>query len=86
MLILLQEQSSTWRCTLIKDRGYVSSEINKKSINESGIIPTDSIYTPIEQVSHSVEPTRVGQSATYDQLTLEVIGQTDQLTHTKLSL
>ena len=34
-----------------KDRGYVSSEINKKSINQIGIIPTDSIYSPIEKVS-----------------------------------
>ena len=56
-----------------KDRGYVSSEINKKSINQIGIIPTDSIYSPIEKVSYSVEPTRVGQSVKYDQLVMEVI-------------
>lgn len=55
-----------------KDRGYVSSDINKKSINQIGIIPTDSIYSPIEKVSYSVEPTRVGQSAKYDQLVMEV--------------
>lgn len=56
-----------------KDRGYVSSEMNKKSINQIGIIPTDSIYSPIEKVSYSVEPTRVGQSVKYDQLVMEVV-------------
>ena len=42
-----------------KDRGY-------------GIIPTDSIFSPVERVSYAVEPTRVGESAKYDQLTLEI--------------
>ncbi len=56
-----------------KDRGYVGSDINKKSINQIGIIPTDSIYSPIEKVSYSVEPTRVGQSVKYDQLTMEIM-------------
>lgn len=55
-----------------KDRGYISSDINKKSINQIGIIPTDSIYSPIEKVSYSVEPTRVGQSAKYDQLVMDI--------------
>ena len=55
-----------------KDRGYVSAEQNKKEINTIGIIPTDSIYSPVEKVSYAVEPTRVGESAKYDQLTLEI--------------
>lgn len=55
-----------------KDRGYVSADQNKKDINTIGIIPTDSIYSPIEKVSYAVEPTRVGESAKYDQLTLEI--------------
>ena len=55
-----------------KDRGYISADQNKKDINTIGIIPTDSIYSPIEKVSYEVEPTRVGESARYDQLTLEV--------------
>ncbi|MDD8049261.1 MAG: DNA-directed RNA polymerase subunit alpha [Thomasclavelia sp.] len=55
-----------------KDRGYASADQNKKEINEIGIIPTDSIYSPIEKVAYHVEPTRVGESAKYDQLTLEV--------------
>lgn len=55
-----------------KDRGYISADQNKKDVNTIGIIPTDSIYSPIEKVSYEVEPTRVGESAKYDQLTLEV--------------
>ena len=55
-----------------KDRGYVSADQNKKEINTIGIMPTDSIYSPVEKVSHAVEPTRVGESAKYDQLTLEI--------------
>ena len=55
-----------------KDRGYVSADQNKKEINTIGIIPTDSIYSPVERVSYAVEPTRVGESAKYDQLTLEI--------------
>lgn len=55
-----------------KDRGYVSADQNKKEINTIGIIPTDSIYSPVEKVFYAVEPTRVGESAKYDQLTLEI--------------
>lgn len=55
-----------------KDRGYVSADQNKKEINTIGIIPTDSIYSPVEKVSYAVEPTCVGESAKYDQLTLEI--------------
>ena len=55
-----------------KDRGYVSADQNNKEINTIGIIPTDSIYSPVEKVSYAVEPTRVGESAKYDQLTLEI--------------
>lgn len=57
------------------DRGYVSADQNKKMINTIGIIPTDSLYSPIERVSYSADPTRVGQSAKYDKLTMEI--QTD---------
>ncbi len=55
-----------------KDRGYMSADQNKKDINTIGIIPTDSIFSPVENVSYTVEPTRVGESAKYDQLTLEI--------------
>ncbi len=55
-----------------KDRGYYSADQNKRDIKTIGIIPTDSIFTPVEKVSYNVEPTRVGESAKYDLLTLEV--------------
>lgn len=57
-------------------RGYVSADDNKVIFQGStqgiGTIYTDSIYTPIERVSYHVDPTRVGQDANYDKLTLEV--------------
>ena len=57
-------------------RGYVNADTNKQLYQTPnqplGIIYTDSIYTPIEKVSYSVDPTRVGQNANYDKATLEV--------------
>ena len=57
-------------------RGYVNADTNKQLYQPPnqplGIIYTDSIYTPIEKVSYSVDPTRVGQNANYDKVTLEV--------------
>lgn len=56
--------------------GYVNADTNKQLYQTPnqplGIIYTDSIYTPIEKVSYSVDPTRVGQNANYDKVTLEV--------------
>ncbi len=55
-------------------RGYVSAEKNKenRTINEIGVIPVDSIYTPVTKVNYVVENTRVGQVTDYDRLILEV--------------
>ncbi len=55
-------------------RGYVSQEKNKQN-NPSviGLIYTDSIYTPVYNVSYTVENTRVGSNTDYDKLTLEVL-------------
>ncbi len=55
-----------------RDRGYMSADQNKKLVNSIGVITTDSIYSPVVNVAYAVEPTRVGQSAKYDQLTLEI--------------
>lgn len=55
-----------------KGRGYVSSEKNKQPGQPIGIIPVDSIYTPVSKVNYTVENTRVGQITDYDKLTLEV--------------
>ncbi len=58
--------------TIIKGRGYVSSERNKSEDMPVGTIPVDSIFTPVERVNLSVENTRVGQVTDYDKLTLDV--------------
>lgn len=55
-----------------KNRGYVPAERNKQPGQPIGIIPIDSIYTPVERVNYNVEDTRVGQVTDYDKLTLEV--------------
>lgn len=55
-----------------KGRGYVQAEKNKQPGQPIGIIPVDSIYTPVRRVNYTVENTRVGQVTDYDKLTLEV--------------
>lgn len=55
-----------------RGRGYVPAERNKREDQPIGIIPVDSIYTPINRVNFHVENTRVGQITNYDKLTLEV--------------
>jgi DNA-directed RNA polymerase subunit alpha len=55
-----------------KGRGYVSAEKNKQAGQPIGVIPVDSIYTPVKKVNYTVENTRVGQITDYDKLTLEV--------------
>lgn len=56
-----------------KGRGYISAEENKKESMPIGVLPVDSIYTPIEKVSYHVENTRVGQRSDFDKLTLEIL-------------
>jgi DNA-directed RNA polymerase subunit alpha len=57
-----------------KGRGYVSADENKAKADDMpiGVLPIDSIYTPIERVNYQVEKTRVGQKNDYDKLTLDV--------------
>ncbi len=58
--------------TLSKGRGYVPAENNKTDTTAIGVIPVDSIYTPVKKVNYFVENTRVGQVTDYDKLTLEI--------------
>ena len=55
-------------------RGYVDAKINRKEMKdlEVGVIPVDSLFSPIERISYEVEPARVGQSENYDKLIMEV--------------
>ena len=58
--------------TISKGRGYVSADRNKNPQAAIGVIPVDSIYTPVLKVNYSVENTRVGNMTDYDKLTMEV--------------
>ena len=63
--------------TLSKGRGYISAERNKEELAQNntsviGILPIDSIYTPVLKVNYNIENTRVGQITDYDKLTLDV--------------
>lgn len=58
--------------TVSKGRGYVSAERNKKGDYVIGVIPVDSIFTPVRKVNYNVDNTRVGQRTDYDRLTMEV--------------
>ena len=53
-------------------RGYIGADKNKKDDQAVGVIPVDSLYTPVRRVNFTVENTRVGQITDYDKLTLEV--------------
>ena len=55
-----------------KGRGYVSAENNKTEDMPIGVIPVDSIYTPVQKVSYNVESTRVGVRTDFEKLILEV--------------
>lgn len=57
--------------TVEKGRGYVSAERNK-STNTIGVIPVDSIFSPVRRVTFAVEPTRVEQSTEFDRLVLDI--------------
>jgi len=59
--------------TFEKGRGYVTSEKNKEKVqNVIGVIPVDSIYSPVDKVNYTVTNTRVGNVTDYDKLTLEI--------------
>ncbi len=60
--------------TLDRGRGYVPAEKNKLLAGNTviGVLPVDSIYTPVLKVNYTVDNTRVGQITDYDKLTLDV--------------
>lgn len=60
------------KLTAARGRGYVPAEANKRDDQAIGIIPVDSIYTPVSRVNYQVENTRVGQVTNFDKLTLDV--------------
>ncbi len=58
--------------TFDRGRGYVPAEKNKGQENIIGLIPVDSIFTPVRKVNYMVENTRVGQITDYDKLIIEL--------------
>jgi DNA-directed RNA polymerase subunit alpha len=58
--------------TVERGRGYRPAEKNKKEDHIIGIIPVDSIFSPVRKVNYTVTDTRVGQITDYDKLTLEI--------------
>jgi len=66
------DASLSMELTLSHGRGYVSAERNKPGQAIIGVIPVDSIYTPVLKVNYTVENTRVGNQTDFDKLTIEV--------------
>ena len=58
--------------TVARGRGYVSADENKEATAAIGVIPVDSIYTPVRRVAFNVEATRVEQSTDFDRLVLDI--------------
>ncbi len=69
---LSADASLSIEMTLGHGRGYVPAERNKLQQPIIGVIPIDSIYTPVQKVNYAVENTRVGNMTDFDKLTLEV--------------
>jgi DNA-directed RNA polymerase subunit alpha len=55
-----------------RGKGYVPAERNKREGQPIGVVPIDSIFSPVEKANFQVEKTRVGQSTDYDRLIIEV--------------
>jgi DNA-directed RNA polymerase subunit alpha len=70
--------------TINKGRGYVPSEENKAATQEFGVIPVDSIYTPVRNVKYSIENYRVEQKTDYEKLVIDI--STDGSIHPKEAL
>ena len=66
------DASLNMELTLSHGRGYVPADRNKPAQTIIGLIPVDSIYTPVYKVNYTVEKTRVGNLSDFDKLTLEV--------------
>jgi len=71
---LSPDASLSMELTVDHGRGYMSADRNKQQSQnqEIGVIPIDSIYTPVQKVNYTVENTRVGNVTDFDKLTLEV--------------
>jgi len=72
-LVTLDSDGSVYmEITVEKGRGYVLADKNKENEMPIGVIPVDSLFTPVRKVNFAVENTRVGQITDYDRLSLEM--------------
>ncbi len=69
---LTKDASFSVEMEVSRGRGYLSGELNKKEDQAVGVIPIDSLFSPVKKVNFSVENTRVGQRTDYDKLILEI--------------
>ncbi|MCL2545897.1 MAG: DNA-directed RNA polymerase subunit alpha [Oscillospiraceae bacterium] len=69
---LSPDASLEMELTISHGRGYASADMNKPRDTVIGLIPVDSIYTPVQKVNYTVENTRVGNMVDFDRLTIEV--------------
>jgi DNA-directed RNA polymerase subunit alpha len=58
--------------TIGRGRGYVPAELNRGPEHTIGVIPIDSIFSPVRRVAYDVEAARVGQRTDYDKLRLDI--------------
>ena len=72
ILTLDKDASVYMEITVEKGRGYVLADKNKENDIPIGVIPVDSLFTPVRKVNFTVENTRVGQMTDYDKLSIEL--------------
>src|SRR5579885_921851 len=58
--------------TIGRGRGYIPAELNRGPQHTIGVIPIDSIFSPVRRVAYAVESARVGQRTDYDKLSLDI--------------
>ena len=88
LVLATVQEGGTFNMTIYacNGRGFVTAEGNKGYALHTGMIPTDSNYSPITKVSYVVEPTRVGHDSRYDSLTLEIFTNGSMLPQDALAL
>jgi DNA-directed RNA polymerase subunit alpha len=69
---LAEDNEVSVEITVSKGRRYVTAEEQSKDLQEPGIIPTDSSFSPVKRVRYKVENTRVGKLTNYERLILEI--------------
>ena len=86
LLICTLDESASFRMelTINKGRGYIPAEENRMPNQDTGVIPIDSIYTPIVNVKYTIENYRIEQKTDYEKLLIEII--TDGSVHPKEAL